>query len=93
MIHALNTCQDGNENMPRINTLKTECTGNALKAAAMRRGYSLQRLAKVTGIKPRTLYRRIAEPYTMTVDELRRMNAVLHFEDGELIEFVRGFYV
>ena len=58
----------------------------------MRRGYSLQRLAKVTGIKPRTLYRRIAEPHTMTVDEIRTMDAVLHLEDAEVLEFVRGLY-
>lgn len=78
--------------MPRIKALKTECTGNVIKAAAMRRGYSLQRLAKVTGIKPRTLYRRIAEPHTMTVDEIRTMDAVLHLEDAEVLEFVRGLY-
>lgn len=78
--------------MPKIKALKTECTGNIIKAAAMRRGYSLQRLAKVTGIKPRTLYRRVAEPYTMTVDEIRTMDAVLHLEDAEVLEFVRGAY-
>lgn len=51
---------------------------------------SISDLAKRTGLTRRVLYDRINHPETMKVFELDALDEVLHFEDADLIQIVRG---
>lgn len=47
-------------------------------------------LAQRTGIKLRTLKRRISEPSTLLLYELRALDEVLHFNDEDKLKLFSG---
>lgn len=51
-------------------------------------GFTKEELAKVLRISVRTLYRRMNDPKTWTVGELKRMGELFGWERKELAEFV-----
>lgn len=47
-------------------------------------------LAKQTGIKLRTLRRRIDDPSTLLLYEIRALDGILHFTDEDKLKLISG---
>lgn len=80
--------------MPRVRTSEAEeqrrFLGSVIKANMQRREVDCDSLMKRTGIKKSTHYRRIREPDTMTVGELKKYIKVLGISDEDLIYCLKG---
>ena len=57
---------------------------------ALEQGLTKLKIQKLTGLPSATFDRRMAKPDTITIGELRRMDALAHFEDKQLIELIRS---
>lgn len=51
---------------------------------------NFKELARQTGIKLRTLRRRIDEPSTLLLYEIRALDEVLHFNDEDKLKLISG---
>lgn len=78
--------------MPRLRSQTRDRTGDYLKAAAARRGYSLKQLILECDFSESTLYKRKRDPETMTLKELRSINRVLGLTDTEIAELAKGVW-
>lgn len=58
--------------------------------AAQLKGLTRAKLQKMSGIPPATFARRMANPDSITIAELRRLDQLAKFRDDQLIELVRG---
>lgn len=80
--------------MPRVRTSEAEeqrrFLGSVIKANMQRHEVDCDSLMKRTGIKKSTHYRRIREPDTMTVGELKQYVKVLGISDEDLIYCLKG---
>lgn len=81
--------------MPRIKQKAPEyARTDFLRQVGKQSGYyglnSTRRLSEASGIPYATLRRRMAEPETLTVVEIRKLDNVLHFEEGTVEKFMRG---
>lgn len=63
---------------------------NLILGAALRNGLTRTRLQKLTGMSPATFSRRMADPDTITIGELRRIDQLARFEDADLLKIVRS---
>lgn len=80
--------------MPRVRTSEAEeqrrFLGSVIKANMQRNDVDCDSLMKRTGIKKSTHYRRIREPDTMTVGELKKYIKILGISDEDLIYCLKG---
>lgn len=53
-------------------------------------GVSREGLRRMSGMSRSTFERRMRDPNTLTIDELRRLDQIAHFEDAELIRLIRS---
>ena len=53
-------------------------------------GFDVKRMSARAGIKLSTMYKRIREPWTMTIDELASLDRAVHFTDDEILRLVRN---
>lgn len=60
-----------------------------IRSALLRIGMTAEELCRLAAIPPRTYYSHL-KAGRFTQAELRRIDRVLHFEDGELITIIRG---
>lgn len=58
--------------------------------AALLNGLTRDRLQKMSGMPPATFSRRMKNPDSITIGELRRLDQLAKFRDDQLIELVRG---
>lgn len=58
-------------------------------AYAIKNGLPREKLQKCSGLTPRTFERRMANPDTFTIGELRQLDRLAHFPDAELIKLIR----
>lgn len=63
---------------------------SVIYGAAKLKGLTRERLQKMSGIPPATFARRMANPDSITIAELRRLDQLAKFRDDQLIELVRG---
>lgn len=63
---------------------------SVIYGAAQLKGLTRERLQKMSGIPPATFARRMANPDSITIAELRRLDQLAKFRDDQLIELVRG---
>lgn len=61
----------------------------AILGRALEQGLSKIKFQKQTGISPATFDRRMRDPDTITLGELRRMDQLAHFEDKVLLALVK----
>ena len=80
--------------MPRVRTSEVEeqrrFLGSIIKANMQRHEVDCDSLMKRTGIKRSTHFKRIREPDTMTVGELKQYVKVLGISDEDLIYCLKG---
>lgn len=80
--------------MPKVRTSEAEeqrrFLGSVIKANMQRHEVDCDNLMKRTGIKKSTHYRRIREPDTMTVGELKKYIKILGISDEDLIYCLKG---
>ena len=62
-----------------------------IKGRAQLSGFDVKRLAARSGINLMTMYKRIRQPGTITLDELTSIDKAARFTDEELVQMVRGF--
>lgn len=58
--------------------------------AALLNGLSRDRLQKMSGMPPATFSRRMKDPDSITIGELRRLDQLARFRDEQLLELIRG---
>lgn len=63
---------------------------NTILGAALQHGLNRTRLQKLTGMSPATFSRRLADPDSLTIRELRRIDQLARFDDSELLRLVRS---
>lgn len=61
----------------------------AILGRALEQGLSKIKFQRQTGISPATFDRRMKNPDTITIGELRRMDQLAHFNDAQLLKLVR----
>ena len=61
----------------------------AILGRALEQGLSKIKFQRQTGISPATFDRRMRDPDTITIGELRRMDQLAHFNDAQLLDLVR----
>lgn len=61
----------------------------AILGRALEQGLPKIKFQKQTGISPATFDRRMRDPDTITLGELRRMDQLAHFEDKVLLALVK----
>lgn len=61
----------------------------AILGRALEQGLSKIKFQRQTGISPATFDRRMRDPDTITLGELRRMDQLAHFEDKVLLALVK----
>ena len=59
--------------MPKVNLLEKDMTTNAICERAGHAGIEVMEMGRRAGIKKTTLYKRLNEPETMSLGELRRI--------------------
>ncbi len=57
--------------------------------AALLKGLTRDRLQKMSGMPPATFTRRMANPDSLTIGELRRLDDLAGFRDDQLLDLVR----
>lgn len=62
---------------------------SVIYGAAQLKGLTRERLQKMSGIPPATFARRMANPDSITIAELRRLDQLAHFEDKVLLALVK----
>lgn len=63
---------------------------SVIYGAALLNGLTRDRLQKMSGMPPATFSRRMKDPDSITIGELRRLDQLAKFRDDQLIELVRG---
>ena len=65
---------------------------NIIRAAIISAGYHGRQadFCRIARIPMRTFSRRMENPDSLTIGELRRIDRTAHIEDGELIKLIRG---
>ena len=81
--------------MPRVNCKAAEyARSDFLRHVGKLQGYygltNAKALSASCGIPYSVLLRRLKDPETLTVEELRKLNNVLRFEPQELMDFIVG---
>lgn len=61
----------------------------AILGRALEQGLPKIKFQKQTGISPATFDRRMRDPDTITLGELRRMDQLAHFDDKVLLALVK----
>lgn len=63
-----------------------------IRAAMITAGYDGRQadFCRIARIPLRTFYRRIRDPDSLTVGELRRIDRTAHIEDNDLLNLIRG---
>ena len=56
---------------------------------ALEQGLTKLKFQKLTGMSPATFDRRMKNPDTITIGELRQMDAVAHFKEEMLLDLIR----
>jgi len=62
---------------------------SVIYGAAQLKGLTREKLQKMSGIPPATFARRMANPDSITIAELRRLDQLAHFEDKVLLALVK----
>ena len=62
---------------------------SVMNGAAQLKGLTREKLQKMSGIPPATFARRMANPDSITIAELRRLDQLAHFEDKVLLALVK----
>lgn len=62
---------------------------SVIYGAALLNGLTRDRLQKMSGMPPATFSRRMKDPDSITIGELRRLDQLAKFRDDQLIELVR----
>lgn len=70
--------------------VRKDTSGNVVRAVLARQGETAKKLSQRTGIAEATISRKLRCPATLTVGDIRKMDAALAFSDEELLELVRG---
>lgn len=63
---------------------------SVIYGAALLNGLSRDRLQKMSGMPPATFSRRMKDPDSITIGELRRLDQLARFRDEQLLELIRG---
>lgn len=63
---------------------------SVIYGAALLNGLTRDRLQKMSGMPPATFSRRMKDPDSITIGELRRLDQLAKFRDDQLLELIRG---